>query len=108
MLCVNSYTKNYINQCRSRTESQVAAYKKLVTTARRKAGAGELAAVDSFEPHFFNNLVVVLDSSFVHRSRTLELKDGNPLNEVRMICNSILQNDDVMSADKTIKFNPEN
>jgi len=35
-----------------------------------------------------------------------EEKDGNPLNEVRMMCNSILQNHGVLSADKTIKFNP--
>lgn len=34
------------------------------------------------------------------------MKDGNPLNEVRMICNSILLNHGVMFADKTIKFNP--
>ena len=109
MLCVNSYRKDYIDECRSRMELQLAAYKGLVTTAREKTGTSKSAlnsAVDSFEPLFFNNLVVVLDSFFVHRSRTIEKKDGNPLNEVRMMCNSILQNRGVMSADKTIKFNP--
>ncbi len=91
MLCVNSYTKDYINECRSRMESQLAAYKVLVTTAREKTSKSAInSAVDSFEPLFFNNLVVVLDGFFVHRSRTLEKKDGNPLNEVRMLCNSIL------------------
>jgi hypothetical protein len=50
---------------------------------------------------------LVLDSFFVHRSRTTEQKDGNPLNEVRMFCDSILQNRGVMSADKTIRYNPE-
>jgi len=109
MLCVNSYTKDYINECRSRMESQLAAYKVLVTTAREKTRTSKAAinsAVDSFKTLFFNNLVVVLDGFFVHRSRTLEKKDGNPLNEVRMLCNSILQNHGVMSADKTIKYNP--
>lgn len=55
---------------------------------------------------FFGHLVVLLDSFFVHRSRMLEKKDGNPLNEVRMLCNSILQSSGVLTADKTIKFNP--
>jgi len=90
-------------------ESQLAAYKVLVTTAREKTRTSKAAinsAVDSFKTLFFNNLVVVLDGFFVHRSRTLEKKDGNPLNEVRMLCNSILQNHGVMSADKTIKYNP--
>jgi hypothetical protein len=32
--------------------------------------------------------------------------DGNPLNEVRMLCDSILRNGGVLAADKTIKFNP--
>jgi hypothetical protein len=110
MLCVNKYPKRYVDECRSRMESQLAAYKTLVTTAREKAGTGKSAfnsTVDSFAPFFFSNLVVVLDGFFVHRSRTLEKKDGNPLNEVRMICNSILQSNDVMSADKTIKYSPE-
>src|SRR5467141_894755 len=88
-------------------ESQLAAYKRLVTAAREKTGAGKSAfnsADDSFEPLFFNNLVLVLDAFFVHRARGMEGKDGNPLNEVRMICNSILRG--LMSADKTIKYNP--
>ena len=111
MLCVNSYTQDYVDDCRSRMESQLAAYKALVTTARAKIESRKSAlsaAVDAFESLFFNNLIVVLDGFFVHRSRTLEKKDGNPLNELRMICNSILQNHGVLSADKTIKFKAAN
>jgi len=48
----------------------------------------------------------VLDRCFVHRSRTLERKDGNPFNEVRMLCNSLLQNRGVITADKTINHDP--
>ncbi len=64
MLCVNKYKKDYIDECRSSMESQLAAYKTLLTTARAKAGIGNAAfnsAVAAFEPLFFNNLVVVLD-----------------------------------------------
>jgi len=66
-------------------------YKTLLSTARAKTGTGNAAfnsAVASFEPLFFNNLVVVLDAFFVHRSRTPEGKHGNPMNELRMICTS--------------------
>jgi len=90
-------------------ESQLAAYKALIIMARTEIGISHTAlnsAVDSFEPLFFNNPVVVLDGYFVHPSRTLEKMDGNPLIEVAILCNSILQNHGVMSADKAIKFNP--
>ncbi|HLG12719.1 MAG TPA: hypothetical protein VI876_13250, partial [Dehalococcoidia bacterium] len=60
-----------------------------------------------FESTLFNNLVLVLDAFFVHRLRTVEGKDGNPLNEVRVICNSLLNNRNVMTADESIKLSPE-
>ena len=51
--------------------------------------------------------MLVLDNLFVHRLRTLEGKDGNPLNEVRVICSSLLENGGVLAADKQIKLKPE-
>ncbi len=36
----------------------------------------------------------------------MEKKDGNPLNEVKMLSNSIMNNGSVMCADKTIKYDP--
>lgn len=83
MLSVSSYPQGYID-------------------ARRALGS----AIDQFEPLFLNNMVLVLDQCFVHRSRTTELKDGNPLNEVRVLCDSILRNDGLLAADKTIKLEP--
>ena len=62
---------------------------------------------EAFAPLFFGNLVVVLDGYFVHRTRAIEGKDGNPLNEVRMLCSSILGHDGVLAADGTIKYKPE-
>jgi hypothetical protein len=43
---------------------------------------------------------------FVHRSRTMEKKDGNPLNEVRVSCNSMLGNGGVFASEKAIKLDP--
>ena len=33
-------------------------------------------------------------------------KDGNPLNEVRVLRNSMLNNNNIVCADNTIKLNP--
>ena len=109
MLCINTYTQDYINDCRARVEAQLAVYRHLVATARAQPTTNDQplkAAVDSFEPVFFNNMVLLLDSLFTHRSRTLEKKDGNPLNEVRLICESLLDNGGKLSADKSIKLDP--
>ena len=103
MLAVTSYSQDYIADCRSRMEAQLASYAALRSSAR---GAGD-AAVEAFEELFFGNLVLVLDGCFVHRTRAMEGKDGNPLNEVRMLCTSILRNHSVLGADKTIKYRPE-
>jgi hypothetical protein len=51
-------------------------------------------------------MVLALDSYFLHRARALEKKDGNLLNEVRILCNSMTNNNNRMCADKTIKFDP--
>ena len=102
MLAVKTYPQDYINGCRTQMDAQLAAYKKLA------AAAGKSKAVDSFEPLFFNNLTILLDSYFMHRTRAIEGKDGNPLNEVRMLSVSILTNGGVLAADKTVKYKPEN
>jgi len=110
MLSITAYSKSYIDDCRKRMETQVAAYRLLATAAKKESGgtsASINSAVAAFEPLFFNVLVVTLECSFVHRSRTKELKNGNPLNEVRMISNSILLNRAVLTQDKTINYTPE-
>jgi hypothetical protein len=99
MLCMNSYPEDYIDACRSLLDHQMAAYREVVLTADARTIVG-------FEARFFSHMVVALDRYFVHRTRGIEGKDGNPLNEVRMLCNSILENEGVLTADKTIKYDP--
>jgi hypothetical protein len=60
-----------------------------------------------FERQFFNHMILALDHYFIHRGRTMEGKDGNPLDEVRMLCDAIMANDGRMSARKTIRYEPE-
>jgi hypothetical protein len=87
----------------------VSSYKDFVTITRDQVGTNNAHynfSIDSFEPNFFHNMVLALDRYFVHRMRGLEKKDGNPLNEVRMLCDSIMINNNIMSLDNTIKYDP--
>ena len=52
-------------------------------------------------------MVLVLDRPFVHRVRVVAGKDGNPFNEVEMLCDSLMSNDGVLAASTVIKFIPE-
>jgi hypothetical protein len=75
MLCVNKHTQKYIDECCSKVEAQISAYKNLNTTVRNKNAIIQPklhVAIESFEPVFFNNMVLVLDNYFVHRTRTIE------------------------------------
>ena len=55
MLAEKTYPQDYIDGCRARMDAQLAAYRELVSsTANAKAVR---AALDSFEPLFFNHLV---------------------------------------------------
>ncbi|MDX6346193.1 MAG: hypothetical protein QOF84_983 [Streptomyces sp.] len=110
MLSMNTYGREYIDDCRAKIEGQVAAYRETAAAGAALGGEGKArydAAAEAFEPVFFNNMVQVLDNYFVHRSRTLEKKDGNALNEVRVLCTSMTSNDGRLAADKQIRLNPE-
>ena len=73
----------------------------------RKILAAQPPEIDAFERQFFNHMTLALDHYFVHRGRTMEGKGGNPLNEVRMLCNAIMESEGRTSADRTIRCNPE-
>jgi len=94
MLAVTEYSPDHVNRCRRRIEADVAAFSKLEAN-----GAAETA--------FFNNMVLSLDHYFLHRVRKNEGKDGNALNQVRIICDSLTHNDGILAADKTIRITPE-
>jgi hypothetical protein len=95
MLAVKSYPKDYVQQCRVQFDAIVKGF----------------AAVENFpdglESRIFNELVLALDNRFCHRMRGQEGKDGNPLNEVRMLAASIMNGDATLAADSTIKYVPE-
>jgi hypothetical protein len=98
MLGRADYPIDFIMACRKRAEKQLRLYDALA----KKAGK----EVEAFAPEFFNSMVLALDHYFMHRLRGKEGKDGNPLNEVRMLAASLLEHDGVMTRDNTIKYDP--
>ena len=111
MLGTNRYPAAYVQATRDEIAANIRAYRDLVAAASKASGMSLTridAALSAFEPAFFNNLLIALEMRFVHRLRGQEGKDGNPLNEVRVLCASILENAGVMGSDKTIKMKPEN
>lgn len=119
MLAMKKYSREYIDECRSRVESGASAYSQLVAAARKHRDDEALSsAIEALEAAFFHNMLLTLDYFFVHRLVGIEGKDGNPLNEVRILCNSMLLNQNIMSTsyprphasalgDKSIKLSPE-
>ena len=98
MLGKNSYPPAYVQQCRTNVDDLVKAYRKVATATKGDA------SVAKFAPLLFNHLVLALDEYFVHRLRAVEGKDGNPLNEVRIIADSLMLHDGVFTVEKSIKL----
>lgn len=107
MLGVKSYPQDYVDACRAQVDAQVAAYDALERAAKKTKAAPLGKALDAFEPVFFNDMVLVLDSFFTHRLRGVEGKDGNPLNEVRVLQSSLVEHGGQLTPDKTIKLKAE-
>jgi hypothetical protein len=108
MLGMKVYTRDYVDDCHAKVDRDVAAFKSLPG-----------AVPEAFESAFFNNMVLVLDYLFVNRLRTVEGKDGNAMNEVRILCNSLINNHGMMTSENvsdtmafagltSIKLSPEN
>lgn len=98
MLAEKSYSTDYVAHCRALVTDHLAAYAALPLEAGQRAG---------FERGYVQQLVLALDNLFTHRMRGAEGKDGNPINEVRMLCTSIRSHGGVLTADASIKYSAE-
>ncbi len=79
-----------------------------LTTFRTVASqAGDTTSVSALEPVFFNTALIALDRQFVHRVRTFTGKDTNPLSEVEMLSESLLENDGVLREIKVIRYDAD-
>jgi hypothetical protein len=99
MLGRKDYTKDEIAIGKKAVADQLAAFKKL----RKAAGA----TADAAEAVYFNNMVLVLDRYYVHRIRPVTGKDHNPLNEVELLVDALINNGGVLRGNNVIKLAPE-
>jgi hypothetical protein len=90
MLPRTGYDRHYVANCR---ESVGAAVEEL-----RRVGAGSVA---------WNQLAVALEHWFAQRIPKVGGRDGNPLNEVRAISDSVIEHGAVMTVPKGIRLRPE-
>lgn len=100
LLSISKYPSEFVLMCSLRVDEQLSSY------ASIKQAAGDGAEIASFELLFLENMVLSLDSLFGHRARGQEGKDGNPLNEVRMICGTLMRGESCLRADSTIRYDP--
>ncbi|UJW86730.1 hypothetical protein [Devosia sp. SL43] len=105
MLAVTSYPEVYIQLTAAKVDEQLAAYAALAASVKGDAKAE--AALAAFAPGYFQSMLLALDHHFMHRMRGAEGKDGNPLNEVRMLADAIMEHDGVLQENKTIKYKAE-
>ncbi len=88
--------------------AQLQSYRDLIAAASKASGMS-LARIDAalaaFEPGYFNSLLVALDARFVHRRRAAG-GGGDPLDEVRVLVDSLTANGGVLAADEAVAYDP--
>jgi hypothetical protein len=107
MLGRKNYTQAELDHNKAVIGAQLATYRALETAAGEAKDPKVRAALESFEPLFFNNLLLALDRPFVHRVRPVTGKDGNPLNEVEMICDALMLHDGIFTKSTVLKMVPD-
>ena len=108
MSAVSAYPKAYIDACRGYVDHQISTFSALATRIDAFADSvpSFVSLLHGLETSFFNDLVVVLDAQFVHRTRRIEGRDSNVLNEVRLLAASLMTNGGVLMHDESLMVDP--
>jgi hypothetical protein len=90
-----SYSSDEVEACRDTVDALLAAWQ-----------ADEVQD-STLENLVFGQAVIALDAWFVHRLRSMEGKDANALNEVRVLADSLISNSGVLRVEGPIRWVPE-
>jgi hypothetical protein len=104
MLGRKSYTQEELDSARAAVARQLDAYGSLVDAA---SGGKVRPVPDEIEATYFNSMVLVLDRLFVHRLRVVTGKDGNALNEVELLAESLINNKGILRGNNVVKLVPD-
>jgi hypothetical protein len=107
MLGRKDYRPEEVAGAQTVVKRQLAAYRKLAKAVDQAADSKAAAALEALEPLLFNNMALALDRYFVHRLRMTTGKDGNPVNELELVSDSLMNNDGVLRGNNVIKYVPE-
>ncbi|MEL4318292.1 hypothetical protein WJX64_04695 [Leifsonia sp. YIM 134122] len=104
MLGRRDFTQDELEHARSEIVGQLAAYEVLAGTVTDPAG---IAALEVFSSGFFTAMLLALDRPFVHRLRLVTGTDGNALNEVEMLVDSLINHSGVLQPSTELALDPE-
>lgn len=95
MLGRTSYSPDELESCRDAADALLAVWQ-----------ANDIHD-ETLENLVFTQAVVALHAWFVHRSPELEGTSGNPMNEVRVLADSVIANGGVVRVEGPIRWVPE-
>jgi hypothetical protein len=98
-----------VQACRTELAAQVQAYRDLVGAASKASGMSLTridAALAALEPAFFNNLLIALDARFANRPDGVDGRQGDALDEVRLLCAALMANGGVLAAQPGVAYEP--
>jgi hypothetical protein len=102
-----TYTQEELDTARTAVDQQLEAYRTLVERVTAATTDEKvLSVLDDLEAPYFNSLVLVLDRYFVHRLRSVTGKDGNALNEVELLVESLMNNNGIFRGNNVVKLDP--
>lgn len=107
MLGRKTFTQEELDHGREAARGQLAVYHALREATDAAAAPKVGAAVDDLEAVYFNASIVALDRRYVHRVRSVTGKDTNPLAEVEVLCDSLIDHGGVLTAGTVVRLVPE-